>query len=64
MSDGVSATGVRDSTTYASEVTWASNLIDPTSVQFDDSQVILQGETAMPTSVSRISSTSPLYPRR
>jgi hypothetical protein len=55
---------VRDSTTYASEVTWASNMIDPCSVQFDDKQVILQGEAATPTFVGRITSASPLYPRR
>jgi len=64
MSDGYDSTGAHQSTTYASQVTWASNMIDPTSVKFDDNQVILQGESAMPASVSRLDSTSPLLPRR
>jgi len=64
MMDGVSSMGVRDSTTYAAQAAWGSNMIDPTSVQFDDNQVILQGESAMPTSVGRITSSSPLYPHR
>jgi hypothetical protein len=33
-------------------------------VQLKEEQVLLQGEAAMPASVSRINSSSPLYPRR
>jgi hypothetical protein len=55
---------VRQSAAFANETAWASNMIEPSSVILKEEQVLLQGESAMPASVSRIKSSSPLYPRR
>jgi hypothetical protein len=55
---------LRASATFANESVWASNLIEPTSMKLKEEHVLLQGEAAVPTSVSRITSSSPLYPRR
>ena len=64
MADGVDSSGARTSTTYASEVAWGSNMIEPSSVKMSEEQVLLQGESEMPTSVNRLSASSPLYPRQ
>jgi hypothetical protein len=64
MADSVNASGARTSTTYSASAAWGSNLIEPSSVQMSEEQVLLQGEAEMPTSVNRLSSSSPLYPRR
>ena len=52
------------SDTYANESAWGSNLIEPSSMRLKEEQVLLQGESALPTSVSRLSQSSPLYPRK
>jgi len=64
MADGVNSSGVRESTTYACPSAWGSNMIEPSSVKMSEEQVLLQGESEMPTSVNRLSASSPLYPRR
>ena len=33
-------------------------------MKFKEEQVLLQGESALPDSVSRLSTSSPLYPKR
>jgi hypothetical protein len=64
MADSVNASGARTSTTYTSAAAWGSNLIEPSSMKMNEEQVLLQGEAAMPSSVNRLSSSSPLYPRK
>jgi hypothetical protein len=39
-------------------------MIEPSSMKLKEEQVLLQGEAAVPASVSRINASSPLYPRR
>ena len=64
MGDGILlADGLRTGA-FANEAAWASNMIEPSSMKLKDEQVILQGESALPTSVSRLSRSSPLYPKR
>jgi serine protease AprX len=59
MSDGTSA-----SAAFANESAWASNMLEPSSMRLREEQVLLQGESALPTSVTRLVRSSPLYPRR
>jgi hypothetical protein len=59
MGDSVSA-----SAAFANEPAWASNMVEPSSMRFREEQVLLQGESALPASVSRLAASSPLYPRR
>jgi subtilisin family serine protease len=64
MSDGVPSSRARASLCFENEGVWASNMVDPASMQMDEEQVMIQGEEAMPIYVGRLSPTSPLYPRR
>jgi hypothetical protein len=59
MSDGTSA-----SMSFANESAWASNMVEPSSMRFKEEQVLLQGESALPASVSRLQASSALYPKR
>jgi hypothetical protein len=56
--------GLRIGAAFADEAAWASNLIEPGSMKLREEQVLLQGESALPASVSCLSTSSPLYPRR
>jgi hypothetical protein len=49
---------------FANQQMWASNLIDPSSTNVNEEQVMMLGEEAMPASVQRLSASSPLFPRR
>jgi hypothetical protein len=60
----VTSSGARESWTFANETAWGSNMIEPSSVSLSEEQVMLQGETALPSSVRRLGAASPLYPRR
>jgi len=62
--DGSLSSGSTSALSFADQSTWASNLIDPTSVTANEEQVMVLGEDAMPLSVQRLSSTSPLFPHR
>ena len=56
--------GLREGAAFANESAWASNLVEPGSMRLRQEQVLLQGESALPASVSRLSTSSPLYPRK
>jgi hypothetical protein len=47
---------------FDNEAIWASNLVDPSTVDIKAEQVILLGEDAVPVGVVRLSSASPLFP--
>ncbi|HEX7317426.1 MAG TPA: S8 family peptidase [Pyrinomonadaceae bacterium] len=65
MGDGIVMTdGLRASAAFANEPAWASNLVEPSSMRLKEEQVLIQGEAALPTSVNRLATSSPLYPKR
>jgi hypothetical protein len=47
---------------FANQTTWSSNVIDPSSTNSNEEQVMVLGEDAYPTNVQRLSSSSPLFP--
>jgi hypothetical protein len=49
---------------FDNEAIWASNLVDPGTVNIRPDEVILLGEDAIPVGVRRLADNSPLYPRR
>jgi hypothetical protein len=49
---------------FANQQLWASNLVDPSSTNSNEEQVMILGEEATPLSVRRLSSSSPLFPHR
>jgi hypothetical protein len=62
--DGSLSTGSNSPMAFANQTTWASNLIDPSSITTSEEQVMILGEDAMPLNVQRLSSSSPLFPHR
>jgi hypothetical protein len=48
---------------FANQQLWASNLVDPSSTNSTEEQVMILGEDAKPLSVQRLSASSPLFPR-
>jgi hypothetical protein len=49
---------------FYNESIWASNIIDQTSAEPNEEQVMIQGEDSAPANVQRLSNSSPLYPHR
>jgi hypothetical protein len=62
--DGLLSSGVMSGWSFTNEAVWASNLVDPGTVDIKAEAVVLQGEDAIPVGVLRLSGTSPLYPHR